>query len=195
MKTRIFLLAGLIASGIAISGKNEQYQVDAKQSKITWVGRKVTGEHSGNISLANGTLIYDGKTFKGGNFVMNMESITNTDIESDEYKQKLIGHLKSDDFFSTSKFPKATLAIKSMKPAGENKYDVKGDLTIKGITKEVEFPATIRTEAGVLKAQAKIVVDRTKYDIRYGSGSFFDNLGDKAIDDKFELNVDLVGKK
>ena len=179
---------------MSFSGKGIEYKVDNSQSKVTWLGKKVTGEHSGAINIADGKLITNGKSIQGGTFNIDMSSITNTDMQG-EYSDKLVGHLKSDDFFSTEKFPKATLVITKLTPKGKDQYDVKGNLTIKGITKPIEFPATITNGGDKITAKAKIVVDRTKYDIRYGSGSFFDNLGDKAIDNNFELNVNLVAKK
>lgn len=193
--TKMLIAASLAFFSVSFAGEPTEYKADASKSKVTWTGKKVTGEHSGNISISEGKLTSDGKRFTGGTFVIDMESMTNTDITNEEYKGKLMGHLKSDDFFSTQKFPKATLVINKISPAGKDEYKVKGSLTIKGITKEVEFPATIKSSGSELTAKAKIEVDRTKYDIKYGSGSFFDNLGDKAIDDKFFLDVNLVAKK
>jgi polyisoprenoid-binding protein YceI len=188
----VAVLVGLFA--MSFSGKGVEYKVDNSQSKVTWLGKKVTGEHSGGINIADGKLITNGKSIQGGTFNIDMSSITNTDMQG-EYSDKLVGHLKSDDFFSTEKFPKATLVITKVTPKGKDQYDVKGNLTIKGITKAIAFPATIQNGGDKLTAKAKIIVDRTLYDIRYGSGSFFDNLGDKAIDNNFELNVNLVAKK
>jgi len=180
---------------MSFTGKGVEFKVDNNQSKVTWLGKKVTGEHSGAINIADGKFVTNGKSIQGGTFNIDMTSITNTDITNEEYNQKLVGHLKSDDFFSTEKFPKATLVLTKVTPKGNDQYNVQGNLTIKGITKAIEFPATIQNGGDKISAKAKIVVDRTKYDIRYGSGSFFDNLGDKAIDNNFELNVNLVAKK
>jgi len=172
-----------------------EFKVDTKQSKVTWTGKKVTGEHTGTIAISEGKLISDGKTFTGGSFSIDMNSITCSDLTDAEYNGKLVGHLKSDDFFSTEKYPVSTFTITSVTSKGKDQYSVKGNLTIKGITKELVFPATIQTSGNKITAKAKIIVDRAKYDIRYGSGSFFDNLGDKAINDEFELNVELVAVK
>lgn len=171
------------------------YTVDKQQSTINWLGRKVTGEHSGTIAISDGTLQLNGNNLSGGTFTIDMASLVNTDITDKEYNQQLVGHLKSDDFFSTEKHPKATFVIKKVRPLSKNQSQITGNLTIKGITNEVQFPATIQTKGNQLTAKAKIVVDRTKFDIKYGSGSFFDNLGDKAIDNEFELNVALVAAK
>ncbi|GAL85905.1 YceI family protein [Sporocytophaga myxococcoides] len=180
---------------MAFTAGTTEYKVDAKQSKVVWLGKKVTGEHTGGINIADGKLISDGKNFTGGSFTIDMASMTCTDVADPAYNEKFIGHLKSDDFFSTAKFPKSNFVITKITSTGKDQYNVKGKLTIKGITNEIEFPATIQTVGKQIKANAKIVVNRTKYDIKYGSGSFFDNLGDKAINDDFELNVDLVAAK
>ncbi|MCR6642675.1 MAG: YceI family protein [Sporocytophaga sp.] len=180
---------------MAFTAGTTEYKVDAKQSKVVWLGKKVTGEHTGGINIADGKLISDGKTFTGGSFTIDMASMTCTDLADAGYNEKFVGHLKSDDFFSTAKFPKSNFVITKITSTGKDQYNVKGNLTIKGITNEIEFPATIQTVGKQIKANAKIVINRTKYDIKYGSGSFFDNLGDKAINDDFELNVDLVAAK
>ncbi len=196
MKTKSFLFAALIGvSAMSFTAKTSDYKVDSKQTKVTWKGTKVVGEHTGNISVSEGKIVTTGKNFTGGTFVMDMNSITNTDMTDAEYRDKLVGHLKSEDFFGTEKHKTAVLVVKSATRASGDQYNVKGDLTIKGITKPVEFPATVVVSDKDVKAKAKIVVDRTKYDIKYGSGSFFDGLGDKAISNEFELNIDLVAKK
>jgi len=192
----LIISAGLSIITMAFApAKKDEFKVVKEKSKVEWVGKKVTGQHTGNINISEGKLVTEGNNIKGGSFEMDMTSITNTDLKDEGYNQKLVGHLKSDDFFATQKFPKSTFVITSITNTGKDQYKVKGDLTIKGITKPIEFPATIQNVGNELRAKAKIVVDRTKYDIRYGSGSFFDNLGDKAINDEFEMNVDLVTKK
>jgi polyisoprenoid-binding protein YceI len=192
MNLKQLLFAALVAiATFSFAFKNE-FKVDTQKSKLAWVGRKVTGEHSGFINLADGVLVTDGKKVTGGTFTIDMNSISNDDLKDEGYKQKLIGHLKSDDFFATEKFPKAQLVINKVTALSKDQYKIKGALTIKGITNDIEFPATITTSKSQITAKAKIVVDRTKYDIKYGSGSFFDNLGDKAISNDFEMNVELV---
>ena len=195
MKTLLIaLFVGLFAFAFT-AVKEIEYKVDNKQSKLGWVGRKVTGEHSGTINITDGKLNWNGKELTGGSFEVDMASISNTDITDQDSNQKLVGHLKSEDFFATEKHPKATFVITNVKPITKTQSQITGNLTIKGTTKQIQFPATIEAKGDELKANAKIVVDRTQYDIRYGSGSFFDNLGDKAIDNDFELNVALVAKK
>ena len=160
--------------------------IDLKQSKVSWKGHKVTGAHEGTISLSSGILKFSDDKLVGGEFTIDMTSIDNTDLEGD-YRLKLEGHLKSDDFFGVANHPKAQLIFKSVKPSNENNYSVTADLTIKGKTNPITFDISINQG----KANAALKVDRTKYDIKYGSASFFDNLKDKAIYDEFDLVVDL----
>jgi len=172
---------------------NGTYVVDTQSSEIAWKGEKVTGEHVGKVKIDNGTLEVSNGNITGGSFEIDMASITNDDLEG-EYNQKLVNHLKSDDFFGVSKYPKAKLEIKKVKSLGGDKYEVIGDLTIKSTTKKIEFPATITADGNAVTASANIVVDRSEYDVRYGSASFFDNLGDKVIYDDFHLDVTLVAR-
>lgn len=162
--------------------------VDITKSTINWKASKVTGTHTGTVGIKSGSLDIEKGKLKGGSFVVDMKSIVVTDL-SGMGKEKLEGHLNSDDFFSTAKFAEATLKISSVTPmAMSGEYAVTADLTIKGISKPITFTAKVSDT----QASAVVKVDRTKYDIKYGSGSFFDNLGDKAIDDTFELNINLV---
>ncbi|WP_299224929.1 YceI family protein [uncultured Psychroserpens sp.] len=179
----ILVLATSIASFSTISEK----KVKVKESNITWKGHKVTGSHEGTINLSEGVLIFEGDQLAGGHFTIDMTTINVTDLEAGSGKEKLEGHLKSDDFFGVNNHKKATFHITNVK--GENSaYKVSGDLTIKGKTNPVVLDMVIDENT----ASAKFKVDRTKFDIRYGSASFFDNLKDKAIYDEFDLNVNLT---
>ncbi|WP_178987753.1 YceI family protein [Winogradskyella schleiferi] len=177
----LIILALSFMSYTAISDKI----VDIEKSSVTWKGYKVTGQHEGTINLASGKLTFDGETLTGGTFVMDMTSINTTDLEG-EYKGKLDGHLKSADFFGIEKFPVATLEFINVSGKDGN-YKVKANLTIKETTKPVEFSMTVNKNS----AKASLEIDRTEYDIKYGSSSFFDGLKDKAIYDNFDLNVNL----
>lgn len=168
------------------------YVVDVQKSTVTWTAKKYTGSHTGNVALSGGSILADKNLFKGGSFTIDTRSITNTDIKEAEGNAKLIGHLKSDDFFGVEKFPEANLAITSVTPKGNNRYDITGNLTIKGKTNPVSFPATIAVDNKQVKAIAKITIDRSKYDIKFRSQSFFENLGDKVIYDNFDLDIVLV---
>ena len=184
----------------AAPAKARAYQVDVAKSDVKWHAKKVTGEHFGTIDLNSGQMDVQGNKVVGGTFTFDMGSIAVTDIKDPEYNQKLVGHLKSDDFFSADKNPTATFRITSVKPvakaaAGQANATVTGDLTIKGITKPVTFPATITVKDGVASAKADVTIDRSKFDIRYGSKSFFDNLGDKAIYDEFVVTLDVTASR
>ncbi|MCB2208257.1 MAG: YceI family protein [Bacteroidetes bacterium] len=162
--------------------------VDTEKSTLAWHGEKVTGEHDGMIELKEGWLSWNNDKLTGGKFVIDMSSITNTDLEDAEYNTKLVNHLKSDDFFGVEKFPTAKLEIKSSEKFSNGKAKIKAHLTIKDITHPIEFDA----QKDGNWFMAEIVVDRSKYDVRYGSGSFFDNLGDKMIYDDFTMTVKIA---
>ena len=166
--------------------EKEKKQIKTDKSKIVWKGYKVTGSHEGTIGIKSGALIFEGDKLTGGEFVIDMTTINTTDLEG-EYKGKLDGHLKSDDFFGVTNHPTAKLVFNSVTASGKNAYNVNGDLTIKGKTNPVTFVISIYGN----KATASLKVDRTKYDVRYGSTSFFDGLKDKAIYDEFDLISDL----
>ncbi|MFC4740760.1 YceI family protein [Flavobacterium ponti] len=161
-------------------------KVDAAKSTINWVGKKVTGKHEGTVSLKEGALVFDGKKLVGGNFTVDMTSINVTDLEGG-MKGKLEGHLKADDFFGTDKYPTSKLVFKKIATKENNTYTVYADLTIKDKTNEVVFDIVVKDKT----ATAEVVIDRTKYGIEYNSGSIFDGLGDRAINDDFTLNVVL----
>jgi polyisoprenoid-binding protein YceI len=168
-----------------IDGEKKEVKID--QSTVTWKGYKVTGSHHGTIALKEGHLIFEDEKLTGGEFTVDMTTLVSNDLEG-EYKGKLEGHLKSDDFFGTETHPNANLVFTKVKSTGKNSYEVTGDLTIKGKTNPVTFDLSVYGS----KATANVKIDRSKYDVRYGSGSFFDNLGDKTIYDEFDLVVDLV---
>ena len=197
MKTKsIFSIALLALSTILFSFVNPpaavKYKVDTKQSTLLWTGEKVTGKHQGTVPVASGDLSAEGTLIKDGNFDISISSLTVTDLTDAESNAKLTKHLKSDDFFGVEKYPTANFTIVSVTPKSGSDYTIKGKLTIKGKTNVIEFPAKVTTEGKSLVATAQITVDRSKYDIKYGSKSFFDNLGDKYINDEFKLDLKLV---
>jgi len=169
-------------SGI-LDGKME---INTEKSTITWKGYKVTGSHTGHLAIKSGSLTFKNDKLSGGEFIIDMTSLTSTDLEG-EYKGKLEGHLKSDDFFGVEKFPTATLIFKKVTSTGKNSYSVSGDLTIKGKTNNIVFDLSVYGR----KANASLKIDRSKYDVKYGSSSFFEGLKDKVIYDEFDLITDL----
>lgn len=172
-----------------------KFKVDTKASTLVWTGKKLTGQHTGNVPVSSGELTVDGKNITAGTFEVDVAGLTDTDITNAEGNAKLVNHLKSDDFFGVATYPKATFVLTSVTPKSGNDYTVKGKLTIKGKTNDIEFPATILNDGKQLTATAKIIVDRSKYDVRYGSKTFFENIGDKAIADEFELDLKLVANQ
>lgn len=203
MKTRQFL-AGLAAVAVMISasayvgpGKKAPatYKVDSQKSVMNWNGKKVTGEHSGTVKLSDGMMMVDGGKLTGGTFSFDMNSIACTDLTDAGYNAKFIGHMKSEDFFNTTKFPTSTFKITKVTPKSGDVYDITGNMTIKGITNAVTFPATVKMAGNTIMADGKATLDRTKYDIRYGSKSFFESIGDKAIYDDFTVEMRLVASK
>ncbi len=175
--------------------KSATYKIDEKKSKVTWIGKKVTASHTGAIAIEMGNFLVEDNKLKGGTFVMDMNSITCTDITNAADNQSLLDHFRRDDFFASYKFSNSTFVITSVEEKGKNLYAVTGDLTIKEITHEEKFAATVKiNSSGVLNAKAKLVIDRTRYDIKYGSTTFFDKLGDMALNNEFEINLNLFAK-
>lgn len=183
----VALIAVVAFSTISFTALNETKPVNTNESKVVWKGYKVTGSHEGTITIKSGNLEFENNALVGGNFVIDMTSINTTDLKGDS-KNNLDGHLKSDDFFGVKNFPEAKLDITKITPNGKNAYTVEGNLTIKGKTHAQNFTMSVYGN----KATANLKIDRTNYDVRYGSASFFDGLKDKAIYDDFDLNIDLV---
>lgn len=196
MKTKRILLGFAFVMGALFLTPSLSAQktmdLNLDKSKVEWTGKKVTGEHNGTVMLKSGQLMMKGSELVGGEFVMDMGSITNTDITDDKYRSKLEKHLKSEDFFGVTKFPESKFVIKESKNLKDGKLLVKGEISIKGITKPLEFEVTSHKHGDSYHMSGLILIDRTQFDIKYGSGSFFDNLGDKTIHDNFELKFDLM---
>lgn len=186
MKTRILTLVALFVFATISTAVAQSKKIDAKASKISWTGYKVTGQHEGTIDFKEGTLEFTDGKLTGGTFTIDMTTINTTDL-SGGGKEKLDGHLKSDDFFGVASYPTANLTFKKVVETDDNVYRVAADLTIKGSKSRVAFNIEFETEM----AEAKLKVDRTKFGIKYGSASFFDGLKDKAISDEFDLVVSL----
>ena len=196
LKLVLSLALSLVVLFNANAGKKPMpLSVDAAKSSVNWLAKKVTGQHNGTIGLAKGTLEVDGKKIVGGSFEIDMKTLKCTDLTDAGYNAKLIGHLTGADFFDTSKFGTANLKITKVTPKDGKNVEITGDLTIKGITAPITFPAVVDMTATGATATAAITIDRTKYDIKYGSKSFFASIGDKAIDDTFVLDVKLVAGK
>jgi len=196
----LFIATALLLTFGATANDSEDaktvYKVETDKSKVHWVGKKVTGQHNGTLSLKSSEVWVEGKDVTHASITMDMNSIVCEDLTDPEWNKKLVDHLKSDDFFSSDKFPQATFVTKGFSPnveAGSSEnYAVTGDLTIKGITKEVSFPVSVEVNGTQLTANGTATLDRTKWDIKYGSGSFFKGLGDNLIYDDFEIEFELT---
>lgn len=173
--------------------------INLEESSIFWKGHKILGYHTGQIELKEGSVTFENGDIIAGTFVINMESVTVTELMDDgddeeeeegesphDDKFDLANHLMNEDFFDVGQFPTASFVVKHSTRKGNN-YTVTGDMTIKGITKEIVFDATIIGN----QIQSELAINRTDFGIKYGSGSFFDNLGDNAIKDKFDLILSL----
>lgn len=200
MRKLLFSLvsAGLLLSSTASADTDRSVNFDLSGSTLKWVGKKVTGSHEGELKLKSASGRINADSSVAGKFEVDMTTIKNTDIESPKDSQKLVDHLSSPDFFKIDSFPVATFEIISSKPitdarAGEPNTMISGQLSIKGITQPVSFPAVVSVEDGKVSAKGTAVIDRTLFDVRYGSGKFFQGLGDKLIYDNFEVQVDLKG--
>jgi polyisoprenoid-binding protein YceI len=191
--------AGIITLIVTLSlgqlSAQQTWKADATASKIEWNGKKVLGEHYGIINLKEGWLSKKGDAITGGEFIVDMSTIVDTDIKDEGTRAKLEGHLRSDDFFGVAKYPLSKLVITGESKVTNGTVSLKGNLTIKDKTNPVSFTAKESVSGDMVTYTATIVVDRTLYDVRYGSGKFFDNLGDNAIYDDFTLTVKLVVKK
>ncbi len=181
-------IAIALVAFVTITANAQDKKINAAKSKISWVGEKVTGKHEGTINVKDGALTFKKDKLTGGNVTVDMNSLQVTDLKAGEGKEKLEGHLKAPDFFGTDKFATSKIVFKSVKAKTAGVYTVTADLTIKNITKPVTFDLAVAKNS----ATTTFKVDRTKYGIEYGSGSIFDNLGDKAIYDEFTLTVNLV---
>jgi len=186
-----FLLVVLFAAvGFNNPAEIVSKEIVISESVVSWKGYKVLGNHTGEIRIKEGKLDFDGDNLVGGNFVIDMSTISSTDLEG-ETAQKLIGHLSSPDFFGISTFPTASFKITKVVSRGKaGDYKITGNLTIKDKTEEVTFNTLFDNNS----ATASFKIDRSKFDIRYGSGSFFENLGDNTIYDEFDIDIKLVLK-
>ncbi|QMW03110.1 YceI family protein [Spirosoma foliorum] len=180
--------------------KATTYTVDPAQSTISWNSKKVTGEHNGLVKIAKGQFLVDGTKLTGGTFVADMTTMRDIDKgEANPFNERLVNHLRSDDFFAVEKFPTSTFKITSVKPidgakAGEPNYTINGELTIKNTTKPQTFPATVTLTGNVAQATAKLTVNRIDYDIKYRA-AIIGTAADKIIDDTFLLDLKLVATK
>ena len=184
------------AKEVSSSSSAENLKVDVAASTLNWKGYKPTGEHFGTVDITNGELnIAQGKLV-GGSFTINMKSIVDKDMAADnEYNAKLVGHLSSADFFDVEKFPTASFEISNVSE-NAGKLNVSGNLTVKGISKNITIPATLSNNGGtvVLKSET-FKVDRTEFGITFKSTKLVDVIKEKSIDDLFEISFEVKATK
>lgn len=201
MKKMIFTLAAIAISASAALAQvaDGTYNVDYKTSTINWAGQKVTGSgHNGTIRVSSGQVVVAKSNISTGKLKVDMNGITCTDLPEGEYNSKLINHLKSEDFFNSAKFPDANFEVTSVAAKADksgNTHEIKGKITIKGITKDVTFPAKVTGDGKSLTIDGSLKLDRSLFDVRYGSETFFGSLGDNAISNDIALTLHLVANK
>jgi polyisoprenoid-binding protein YceI len=178
----VLLLAGIL------SASAQKREINLNKSVVTWTGNKIGGSHNGGLKIKSGYFEIKNGNIVDGNVVIDMNTITNFDLKDEGYNQKLIGHLKSDDFFGVDKHPTSTFLVSKASKFENGKATLSGVLTIKGKSENISFDVTKKGDMYL----SQLKIDRSKFDVRYGSDSFFDNLGDKAIDDIFILDIQLV---
>ncbi len=178
------------------------YVVDTNASSFKWEGHKkidIGDSHNGTVNLKESDIMVAGNRITGGTFVMDMNSVNSLDLKGQDQKQsKLVGHLKSPDFFDVAKYPTSKFEITSVKDSSinDNNTWVEGNLTIKDKTQNIGFPAKIEVKDDKATAKARVIIDRSKFDVRYDSESFFKNLaGNKIISNDITLDIDLVANK
>ncbi|MBT4218072.1 MAG: YceI family protein [Flavobacteriales bacterium] len=171
-------------------------KINNELSNIKWIGSKVTESHYGTINIDKGVLkINDDGELVGGEFVIDMNSLLCTDIENEKYKKKLEDHLKDEDFFDVSNFPNSGIKITDVDKVEAESYRITADLTIKDITHSINFDADVKKQELNYEVKSNIKIDRTKWDVQYNSGNFFENLGDKLILDEIEFDVYLISQE
>ncbi|HEX8507184.1 MAG TPA: YceI family protein [Hymenobacter sp.] len=176
------------------------YKLQPQLSTLGWEGKAVTHGHNGTMQFTDGELLVKGNAIVGGTVTVDMKTMKATDIADAESQGKFVGHMSSDDFFGVASYPTSTFKIVSVTPIKGAAKDadnatIAGDMTIKGVTQRISFPAKVGVKGDLASATGKVTIDRTKYGLKYGSKSFFDSIGDKAINDDFTLTFNVIGKK
>ena len=169
-----------------------EYQIDKTKSVVRWIGRTPVKFHDGTIDIQEGNFSVDDNGILNGNIIIDMESINCTDL-SGGGKKSLEEHLMNDDFFSVNKFKTSKINISSEMKPNNGLMDFKGSLEIKNISNPISFKSSInKTPEGKYTASSKLTFDRSMYNVKYKSKSFFDDLGDKFINDDIEIELEII---
>ncbi|OGU61631.1 MAG: hypothetical protein A2X64_04905 [Ignavibacteria bacterium GWF2_33_9] len=197
MKNKFSILLLLIFAFLTANtfAQEVTYKLNLKKSLINWSGRQIGKDHKGTIKFKSGELVFKNKKLISGTFVVDMSTIENTDLDNKADKEKLETHLKSPDFFDVAKYPEAKLTFKRMDKKLKNDYFIIGNLTIKNKRGEVMIPASLEIKDGHLSANIMVTFDRTKFDVKYRSKTFFKEIGDKLIYDDIDLNIFIEADK
>jgi len=177
------------------------YRLDPAASVLEWTGRNFNNRHYGRIPFTGGEIVISGGELRRGEITLDMTGISNLDLQDETYRKMLVSHLKSDDFFAVDRYPVASIAISGWQPVagatpGTPDHTVEGELTIKGVTRQIAFPAALSLqEDGSLKAQAAFDIDRTAWNITYGSGKLFEKLGMHLVHDRIDIELFLVTRR
>lgn len=178
----------------AMKFQNGMYKVITASSTADWHGAKVTGEHFGAVDIASGNFMVENGKPVSGELKVDLETISNKDITDEKMQKMLLDHLKSEEFFGVAVQKEAVFTLKSFEPVSGDRYKVTGDLSIKNITNEIIFEADVVSQGDMLMISANIELDRTLWDMKFGSGKFFADLGDKLVYDNFDVEINLVAQ-
>ncbi len=183
------------STGDLVVPESGTYEVEPTNSAVTWTAKKITGKtHFGSVLFSSGSIQFENNTIQNGEIIIDMTSIEVLDIKEEEMKAKLQGHLNSADFFDTAKFPTAKYTITSVEKGENSSFKLNGNMTIKGITQEVPANILLTLKGDLLVGGGTLSIDRSKFDVKYGSGSFFDNLGDDLIEDEISFKIKIIAK-
>ncbi|UII31553.1 YceI family protein [Fulvivirga ulvae] len=201
-------------------GTSESFSINKEESKITWIGSKPTGKHNGIIPIASGDIAVEDNQVVGGTIVINVAEIDNEDLKEDaDSHGKLVGHLKSEDFFDTQNHPTAEFVITSVKPYSKEDsvkvkeefdtqykpasakehmvasptHKVTGNLTMRGKSLSISFPANVQVQGDKVTAKAKFNIDRTLWGLQYNNeADVVDKAKDKFIYNTVNVGFDIV---
>lgn len=180
------------------NGSGEQLVVDTQASSIHWVGTKPGGSHHGTIGIKEGSLAINGTDVASGSFIIDMNAIVDEDLTDQKMNEMLVNHLKSADFFDVEKYPTSSFAITKVEAVAGNDsitHRISGNLKMKDVDKNITFDAKITKEGDAYKAvTVPFTIDRTQWNVQYGSKSIFADLKDKFIDDNIELQITIIAK-